>query len=93
MRQVKEIGDDGKEVTKAVPEMVQQTYTVMIPYQANKEGAFAIPGKGDREQDATTKGFIFRQQKIQDNNQFSDLADDLDRIDSTVALSSQRFAR
>ena len=52
-------------VTKQVPftENVTQTYKVMIPISASKEGVFAIPAPGSKAEDATTPGLLFRDSK------------------------------
>lgn len=55
-----ETDENGDEVIRQVPEEVEQTYVVSVPYRANLQGAFGIPGKGSRQPDDSNSGFFFR---------------------------------
>lgn len=57
---VYETNEKGERVPRTEMEQVEQQYTVTIPVSAQKQGAFSIPKKGSKPEDATTTGFIFR---------------------------------
>ena len=58
--QMKVVDDEGNETFKNMTKVVPKTVSIKKPGQATRVGSFAIPVKGEQEQDATNPGLIFR---------------------------------